>query len=178
MSKIGRKPIRLDGVKVEVKGNDVHYKGAITSGVHALPPFLKITINGDELSLTNEGGKDKVAQWGLHRALLFNAISGARKEFERNVEITGLGFKAEISGKKVVFSLGYTHKINLTLPDKVSLTVDKTGQKLLFKSSDKELLGSVVASVKGFRPTEPYKGTGIKYAGEHIIRKAGKTKSK
>lgn len=178
MSKIGKMPIALGNVKVDVKGQDVSYKGQHAAGTYTLPPYLKAEIKDSSLFITNEGSRDKKKFWGLHRALMANAIKGAGAEFERNVEITGLGFKAEISGKKVVFTLGYTNKINLTLPDKVSLTVDKTGQRLSFKSADRELLGSVVATVKSFRPTEPYKGTGIKLAGEHIIRKAGKTKGK
>lgn len=178
MSKIGRKAISLDGVKVEVKGNDIHYKGQFASGVYTLPPYIKPELTADSISLVCEGARDKRKFWGLHRALLFNAIKGAGKEFEKNVEIVGLGFKAEVSGKKVVFSLGYTNKITMMLPDKVALSVDKSGQKLNFKSADRELLGATVASVKALRPTEPYKGTGIKLVGEQIIRKAGKTKSK
>jgi large subunit ribosomal protein L6 len=178
MSKIGRKSIPFNGAKVEIKGNDVHYSGQFASGVHVLPPYLKPQLSSDSLLILCEGANDKRKFWGLHRALLANALQGAVKEFETNVEIVGLGFKAEVSGKKVVFTLGFTNKITIELPKSVSLTVDKTGQKLLFKSANKEELGSVVATVKSLRPVEPYKGTGIKRVGDVVIRKAGKTKSK
>ena len=115
--------------------------------------------------------------WGLNRALLANNIQGCQQEFEKAVQINGLGFKAAVSGSKVVFSLGYSHKIDFELPKEVTLEVDKTGQKLMFRSSDKEMLGQVCSKVRALRPPEPYKGTGIKLESETIARKAGKTKA-
>jgi large subunit ribosomal protein L6 len=115
--------------------------------------------------------------WGLHRALLANMIKGAETGFEQKMTIVGLGFKALLSGKKVTLTLGYTHKIDYELPEKVTLEVDKTGQMLTFRSSDKFILGNVCDAIRSFRPPEPYKGTGIIRAGEVVIRKAGKTKA-
>ncbi len=178
MSKIGRKPIDIRDVKVEIKGQDVHYTGKVNSGVHTLPEALVATVEGQNILLTaKKPSRDAFRLWGLHRALLSNAISGARKEFEKLIEINGLGFKAALSGQNVVFSLGYSHKIDFALPKEVSLVVDKTGQKLTFKSTDRELLGHVCGLVRALRPPEPYKGTGIKLATEVLFRKAGKTKS-
>lgn len=179
MSKIGRKPIALEGAQVQVKGNEIHYSGKLDKGVYALPSFLKAALADNVLSIAmTSDDREHKKFWGLHRSLLANAIKGSMKEFEKNLEINGLGFKAEVSGKKVTFTLGYTHKISMTLPDAVSLTVDKTGQKLNFKSPDKAILGQVCATVRSYRKPEPYKGTGIKYSDETIFRKAGKTKSK
>lgn len=179
MSKVGRRPIALDGAQVTVQDSKVHYKGKLSSGVHELPEFLKATVADNALLIEMQSeDRDHKKFWGLHRSLLANAILGSMKEFERNLEINGLGFKAEVSGKKVTFTLGYTHKIFMTLPEIVSLTVDKTGQKLSFKSTDKAVLGQVCATVRSYRKPEPYKGTGIKYSDEVIFRKAGKTKSK
>lgn len=184
MSKIGRKPIDIGNATVTIEGQEIKYKGIRHAGSHLISPLLTGTVEGkqlkivpSELGLRRQYRNDINREWGLHRALLANAIKGAQVDFEKNVHITGLGFKATLSGSKVVFSLGYTHKIDYVLPKGVTLEVDKTGQRLVFRSYDKALLGQVCAQVKSFRPTEPYKGTGIKLAEEVIIRKAGKTKS-
>ena len=185
MSKIGRKPIKIGSVKVEIKDNEIHYAGKRASGVHILPEQLSAQLDGDSLLLVirekdslNEKEIGRIFEvWGLHRALLANKIKGAQEDFARGLLITGLGFKAQLSGAKVTFNLGFTHKIEMELPKEVSLEIDKSGQKLMFKSPDKELLGKVCSHVRSMRPPEPYKGTGIKYDNEVIVRKAGKTKA-
>ncbi len=183
MSKIGRKAINISDVKVEIKGNEIHYKGSKDSGVYYFPDFLEVKTTDNELTiLPRENSKNKLKprdlnrEWGLHRALLANAISGARVEFEKLVEITGLGYKAAKSGEKLVFTLGYSHKIDFPLPKGVLVDIDRLGQKLTIKSSNKELLGKVCDKICALRRPEPYKGTGIKLSTEQIIRKAGKTK--
>jgi len=113
----------------------------------------------------------------MHRALLANIINGVNAPFEKNVQITGLGYKAVQAGEKLTFTLGYSHKKDLTLPAEVAVKIDKTGQKLTFSSADRQKLGQVCVLVKALRRTEPYKGTGIKLAEEVILRKAGKTKA-
>lgn len=178
MSKIGRKPIDCGGVAIEIRGNEIHYKGKKASGVHMLPELLNITQDGTKLTI---GAASKTSDtnrvWGLHRALLNNKIVGAEKGFEKQVRIVGLGFKAVLTGNKMQFSLGYSHKIDLVLPPEVTVEIDKTGQLLTFRSFDKEKLGHLCSTVKFFRLPEPYKGTGIMYADEQILRKAGKAKS-
>lgn len=177
MSKIGRKPILIADVQVDVKGSEIHYKGKNHSGTYFLPSTMAARLDGKKLFVAPVEQKNVANnQWGLHRALIANAIKGAAKDFEKNLEINGLGFKAQLSGNKVTFSLGYTHKITLDLPKEVKLTVDKTGQKLIFSSFDKEKLGYICSYVRSLRPPEPYKATGIKYAEEIIRRKAGKAK--
>lgn len=184
MSKIGRKPIDIGAVQVEIKGQEIHYKGKKTSGVHTLPDVLTAQLNGTVLLLlptvdktSRNVQRDVNRVWGLHRALLFNEIKGSDVAFEKEMIINGLGFKAVVSGQKVVFSLGYSHKIDFELPKEVTLEVDKTGQKLMFRSSNKFLVGHICSMVRALRPPEPYKGTGIKLATEVIARKAGKTKA-
>ncbi len=178
MSKIGKRPIDVGSVQVKIKDNQIDYKGKNHSGVYTLPPTLSVRLDGSKLFI-EQITSDKATRnvWGLHRALLASTLAGAAQDFSRSLEIHGLGFKAQVSGNSVVFSLGYTHKINLDLPKEVKLTVDKTGQKLTFTSFDKEKLGQVCASVRALRPPEPYKGTGIKFAEEVIRRKAGKAKA-
>ena len=182
MSKIGRKPIDIGNVQVEIKGQEVHYKGPKSSGIYVLPDVLTAKIEDKHLVLeTRKDVKMPLRElnriWGLHRALLSNKIKGAGHEFEKKIQIIGLGYKAISSGNKLVFSLGYSHKIDFELPKSVSVDIDKTGQNLTFKSSDKELVGHVCSKVKALRLPEPYKGTGIKFADEVIHRKAGKAKA-
>src|ERR1700722_3551279 len=182
MSKIGRKAIPVKNVQITIKGSEINYKGPKASGVYELPAELTATLADGLLMLhKNEQAaaskKDINRSWGVHRALLFNTISGASVDFEKTVKINGLGFKAVSSGNNLVFSLGYSHKIDFPLPKQVSVAIDKTGQILTVKSSNKELAGSVVSKIEALRPTEPYKGTGIKEATKPIFRKPGKTKS-
>jgi large subunit ribosomal protein L6 len=145
-----------------------------------LPDYIIAVVEGKFLKLDvseNLRNRDTNRFWGLHRALLANAIHGADEGFTKKLQINGLGFKAVVAGNKVVFTIGYTHKIDLILPKEVTLEVDKTGQLLTFKSSDRRMLGEICDKVRSFRPPEPYKGTGIKYMTEVIVRKAGKTKA-
>lgn len=179
MSKIGRKPIVFGDVHVDVKGQEIHYKGKNQSGMYILPDFLKVKVEDHKLFLIpNEGEKDKKNNlWGMHRALIANALKGAEKDFELLVEITGLGYKGQLSGNKIVFSLGYSHKIDVDLPKDIKVSIDKTGQKLNFSSYDKEQLGQICAHIRSLRPPEPYKLTGIKVGGEFVRKKAGKAKA-
>jgi len=181
MSKVGRKSIDITDVQVEVKGQDIHYKGKLSFGVYTLPESLKAIVADKKLTISvvesfvSDRSTNRV--WGLHRSLISNGIEGSRKGFVRNLEINGLGFKAVVSGKNVVFTLGYSHKINFELPDNVTMEVDRSGQKLMLKSPDKELVGHVSSMIRALRSPEPYKGTGIKFVEEVIRRKAGKTKA-
>jgi len=182
MSKIGRKAIDISGVQVDIKGQEVHYKGAKDSGIHVLPSDLKIEKQDDTLYIKPNATQDKATRilyrdWGLHRALLSNKISGARKAFTIDVVITGLGYKAVQSGDKLVLTLGYSHKIDFNLPKGVTVTIDKTGQKLTFESSDNIVLGTLVSRLKALRPTEPYKGTGIRRSTDVVLRKDSKKKA-
>lgn len=178
MSKIGRKPISFSSAKIEVEGNKLLISGPKAKFEHVLPDSLDVKIEDNTLTLfVKEGaaGRGVNQDWGLHRALLANKVKGVETGFEQLVKIVGLGYKAQMSGKKLVFSLGYSHKIDYILPDGVTLDIDKTGQQLLFKSHDKCLLGSVCDGIRRLRLPEPYKGTGIIRAGDVIVRKAGKT---
>jgi len=177
MSKIGRKPIDIKGVKIDINNQSLHYNGAKGSGVYELPEILDVEINGDALRLvSNKKSRDANRIWGLHRAILSNKIKGVQEEFLYKIQIVGLGYKAKQTGSKLEFSLGYSHKIDFDLPKEVTVTIDKSGQNLGFKSVNKELLGLVCSKVRSFRKPEPYKGTGIKFENEVLLRKAGKTK--
>jgi len=177
MSKIGRRPIELGSVQVEVHGSEVRYKGKNGAGVYELPAELTVVIQDGRLCITAEDMSDEVKQaWGLHRALLANKISGADKKFERILKIVGLGYKVVITGSKLQFTLGYSHKIDYELPEIVSAEADKIGQLLTMRSIDKEALGLHASKIRALRPPEPYKGTGVQYSDEVVRRKAGKAK--
>ncbi len=178
MSKIGKRAIPLTSAKVQIEGNNVTVTGAKASFKHELPDGFSATVEGKNLQIT-AAQKNRRARmlWGLHRALLANKVKGAETGFEKKLTIVGLGFKAQLAGRKVTLTLGYTHKIDYELPAEVTLEIDKTGQNLIFRSSDKFQLGNVCDAIRSFRPPEPYKGTGIIREGDVIIRKAGKTKA-
>jgi large subunit ribosomal protein L6 len=181
MSKIGRKPIKLSGVTVEVKGQDVHYKGSKTSGVYHLSPELSARVEDSHLYLVPAKDKEGMGQkqissvnraWGLNRALLANELGGAAQEFEKLLEINGLGYKAVVADKKVILTLGYSHKIEKDIPAGIAIETDKAGQKVKVRSSDKNLLGEFCSEIRALREPEPYKGKGIKLSTEVVFRKA------
>ena len=182
MSKIGRMPIDFGDAKVDIKGQDVFFKGQFSSGTHSLPSELKASLDGKSLIIAlsevkrRPSKKDK-SLWGLHRALLLGKIAGSEKLFEKQIKIVGLGYKGEISKKKILFSLGYSHKIDFDVPDLVEISSDKSGQLLTLRSADKDLLGHICSKICALRPVEPYKGTGVRLSDAVVIRKAGKAKS-
>ncbi len=178
MSKIGRKPIDINNVQVELKGQEIHFKGKKGASVYTLPAMLKSELVDNKLKiLCNEKSSDANMVWGLHRALLANNIKGMADGFEQKIVINGLGFKASMVGNKLILALGFTNKRELIIPDTITIDIDKTGQKLSVKGTDKELVGFIASKIRAQRPPEPYKGTGIKLEDEVILRKAGKTKS-
>jgi len=181
MSKIGRKPIDVSNLKVEVKGHVVHFKGSNTSGEYALPAELEARVEDGKLYLVPAESAAKIRDinriWGMHRALLANELSGAARDFEKGIEIKGLGYKAAKSGKNLVLTLGYSHKVDFELPAGVTVDIDKTGQQVTVKSPSKELVGLVCSKLRALRAPEPYKGTGIRLADETVARKAGKAKA-
>ncbi len=178
MSKIGRKPIPVGGATVEIKGQEVHYKGKKATGVHVIHDLLKAELKDKEVWITPvKVTSDTNRLWGLHRAFINNKIIGSDIGWKKQLQINGLGYKAIPQGSKLQFSLGYSHKIDFDVPSDVKVVVDKTGQLLTFESHDKDLLGQVCSLVRALRKPEPYKGTGIKYVDEVIRRKAGKAKA-
>lgn len=180
MSKIGRTAIPLTGVTVTVNGSHISIKGAKKEVTHELPSELSATVANGALKLTLHDGVEErhgKTLWGLHRALIANEIKGLGVGFKRTLKIVGLGFKAQKQGDSLVLTLGYSHKIEYTMPKTVSVEIDKTGQLMTFASQDKLALGNVCAAVRAFRLPEPYKGTGIMFEDEQLIRKAGKAKA-
>lgn len=184
MSKIGRKPIQLNNVQIDIKDNTVHFKGKKVSGTYVLPQLLKAQLSDNGLLITCETKTREANRvWGLHRALLANEIIGAQDGFTQQIMINGLGFKGAVAGNRIDFTLGFSHKGGRAnpgpfyLPEGVTAEVDKTGQTLTIKGTNKEVVGLVCSKIRQLRKPEPYKGTGIRVGDEVIIRKAGKTKA-
>jgi large subunit ribosomal protein L6 len=178
MSRIGRKPLESPkGVQVSITAEAVSVKGP--KGTLKLPRHKAIEIKEDkgQLLFTRSGelGPERAAH-GLMRALCANMLTGVTVGFTRQLEINGVGYKAEVKGPTLVLSLGYSHPVEYKLPEGVAAKVDKN--MLVLSGIDRELLGAAASKIRSFRPPEPYKGKGIKYVEETILRKAGKTAGK
>lgn len=180
MSRIGKQPIELPAsVKVSITGNVVSAegpKGKLSLDVH---PLMQLELNDNVLTVKRPNdGRQARSLHGLTRTLVSNMVVGVSKGFERNLEIKGVGYRAEMKGNALHLALGFSHPVIFDLPEGVKATVDgkKTGLKL--ESIDKQLLGATAAKIRSFRPPEPYGGKGIKYAEEVIIRKEGKSAGK
>jgi len=179
MSRVGKKPIQIPAkTKVTYKDGTVSVqgeKGTLSRSIHA---DIDLTVEDTVISVvTLKETREGRALQGLTRSLVANMCTGVSKGFERVLEIKGIGYRAEVQGKAILFNLGYSHPINFDLPDGISAVIDKNTIVKL-SGIDKELLGRTAASIRMLRPPEPYKGKGIKYAEEYIQRKAGKTGTK
>lgn len=175
MSRIGRKPVDiLKTVKVEKKDGMIQVtgpKGALSARVH---PAISVEIKSDQVILIRSSEEKSVkALHGLWRALLQNMILGVTQGFQKKLEIVGVGYKAELKGKRLQLTLGYSHPIVFHPPDGVKIEIPQP-TNITISGSDKQLVGQVAAKIRSFRPPEPYKGKGVKYEGEFIRRKAGK----
>jgi large subunit ribosomal protein L6 len=175
MSRVGKLTIAIPkGVTVKQEGGTVHVEGPKGKAQHALPPRIKVVIADGTVSVTRDADDRKTrALHGLTRKLIANIIIGLSTGFQKTLEIIGVGYRAEVKGRAVQFSLGYSHPIVYQLPPGIEAKVDRQVVVTL-EGNNKHLLGEVSAQMRALRPPEPYKGKGVKYADEHIRRKAGK----
>lgn len=177
MSRIGKKPVPVpSGVDIKILAQDVEVKGKLGTLSRRFDSDVEIRKEGDVLILNSKGkGRKSVALWGLSRSLLFNMVKGVSEGFTKVLEIQGVGYRAAVAGNMVQLSLGYSHPVEMALPTGVSAKVDKN-TVITFTCIDKQQLGQVCAEIRELRPPEPYKGKGIRYSGEYIVRKEGKKK--
>ncbi len=178
MSRIGKKIINVPAkTKVEIKGQTVTATGALGTLSYVCPADVTINFNDNILSFSIPEGREKElnAIHGTTRANVFNIIEGVTNGFTKVLEINGLGYRASVAGTKLNMELGFSHPVNLDIPQGLTVTVDGKTGFVSIKGSDKFLVGDFAAKIRRIRPPEPYKGSGIKYQGEHIVRKAGKT---
>ena len=178
MSRIGKLPIEItDGVTVEITGDNMVKvkgpKGELSEQIH---PNVKLENKDNQIivSISSENKFDK-SLWGLSRSLIANMVEGVTKGFEKKLEIIGVGYRAQVQGKKLVLSLGFSHPVEYEAPEGITFEIDKEKKNILTISGiNKRLVGQVSAEIRSYRKPEPYKGKGIKYIDEEIQRKAGK----
>jgi large subunit ribosomal protein L6 len=179
MSRIGKAPISVpDKVTVSLNGLAVTVKGPKGELSRTLPDGVSISQEGSilQVSPVNESRRSR-ERHGLSRTLVANMVEGVSQGFSRKLEIVGVGYRASVQGKKLVVSAGYSHPVEMVPPEGVTFTVENN-TTVFVSGADKELVGNEAAKVRAIRPPEPYKGKGIKYEGEKILRKAGKTGKK
>ena len=176
MSRIGKQPIAIPPkVKVEVKGQKVLVEGPKGKLDWELPKRTSLKVADGKIVVSREGDDAQAkALHGLSRALVNNMVKGVTDGFVKKLEIQGVGFKAAVQGKVVNLALGFSHPINYAIPDQIKVTVEEN-TKLTIEGPDKKVVGQVAAEIRGFYPPEPYKGKGVRYVGEHVQRKEGKT---
>ncbi len=176
MSRIGRQPIIVPPqVKVEIKGQAVSVEGPKGKLSFDLPRRTGAKIEQGQLLVSRQSEEAPVrALHGLSRAILNNMVKGVAEGYVKKLEIQGVGFKASVSGKTVNMVLGYSHPIRYELPPQVKVTVDEN-TKITVEGPDKQAVGQVASDLRSFYPPEPYKGKGVRYVGERVIRKEGKT---
>jgi large subunit ribosomal protein L6 len=182
MSRIGRQPIKVpDKVKVALAGSVLKIEGPKGKAELPLPSHVEVKVDGQQVTVSRDDeSRQSRSLHGLTRSLINNFVQGVATGYQRHLEINGVGFKAEVRGKDISFSIGFSHPILFPLPQGVSAewkenkTAEKQGD-LFLKSHDKDLLGRTAAKVRALRPPEPYKGKGIRYADETVRRKVGKT---
>ena len=184
MSRIGKLPVSLpSGVSVELlDGNVVKVKGPLGEMSQKVDPDIKVTVEDNQIKFERPTDQPRHrSMHGLYRALVHNMVVGVSEGFSTQQELVGVGYRVSGQGQLLIFSLGYSHEIQLMLPDEVKAEIPdvRKGEnpRLVLKSCDKQLVGQVAAKVRSFRRPEPYKGKGIKFVGEQLRRKAGKTAS-
>jgi len=179
MSRVGKKPIALPkGVSFQVEGNTVTVKGPKGSVTNHLPAGVKLEQADGELKVAREA-EQYAAVHGLVRALVNNAVTGVTRGWTRDLEIVGIGYRAELKGKSmVVFTLGYSHPIEYPLPSGVEVAIDPKQTKLTISGIDRQKVGQVAAEMRALRSPDPYKQKGVRYAGERLKKKVGKTGAK
>lgn len=176
MSRIGKKPIEIpSGVTVTVENNTVTVKGPKGSLTRTFNPDLNIEVGEKEIIVTRPSdSKEHRALHGTTRALLANMVEGVSKGFEKSLELIGVGYRAQKQGKKLVLNVGYSHPVEIEPEEGIEIEVP-SNTKIVVKGVSKERVGALAANIRDVRPPEPYKGKGIRYEGEYVRRKEGKT---
>ena len=176
MSRIAKYPIQLPkGVEVKVNGREVTVKGGKGQMSMTLVPGIDLNIEGDTLAIAPESIARQTAMAGTTRAMLANLTQGVSVGFERKLELVGVGYRAQAQGKALNLTLGFSHPVVYQLPEGVTAETP-TQTEIILKGSDKQVLGQAAAEIRAFRPPEPYKGKGVKYAEERVRRKEAKKK--
>ena len=180
MSRVGLNPVSIpEGVTVSVKGSNINIKGPKGELNQKFDPDFKIKIEENTLSISRPSEQKRhKSLHGLYRALIFNAVHGVSEGYELNLELVGVGYKASNQGKLLNQTLGYSHNIYYQVPEEIKVSTETVKGKppvINLNGIDKQLIGQIAAKLKSLRPVEPYKGKGVKFVGEYVRRKVGKT---
>jgi large subunit ribosomal protein L6 len=177
MSRIGKKAVPIpSGVTANVEGQTVKIKGPKGAMQVVLPDDVAVKMDKGEVKVDpRNDGKRARSMWGTSRTLVNNLVTGVTKGFEKKLEITGVGYRAALQGKNLQIALGYSHDVIYPVPEGIAIATPKPTE-IVVTGIDKQKVGQVAAEIRAFRPPEPYKGKGVKYAGEFIFRKEGKKK--
>ena len=175
MSRIGKMPIPVPtGIKIEIKGQDISVSGSKGSLNRTIHPEISVELKDGEILVTGGENDKKINAFrGLMRSLVNNMVVGVDQGFKKVLVIEGVGYRANVQGKKLSLSVGYSNPVEFSLPDMVSGAVENN--KIILESIDKEILGMTASQIRSIRKPEPYKGKGIRYENEHIVRKVGKS---
>ncbi|MEN0066325.1 MAG: 50S ribosomal protein L6 [Myxococcota bacterium] len=176
MSRIGKLPIALpSGVTVDVKDSEVEVKGPKGSLTQSLVNSVSVAVEGNQLLVhRTDDQRQSRANHGLMRSLLNNMVTGVSQGFKRELEVIGVGYRAAVKGKTLEMNLGYSHPVNFAIPDGIKIEVDKQGI-ISVEGIDKQQVGQVAAEIRAWRKPDSYKGKGVRYKGEHVSLKAGKS---
>lgn len=176
MSRIGKKPVELPkGVDFKIQGRLLRIKGPKGELSWEHPERIKVKVEEDKAVVERpDDSKQSRAFHGLTRSLIQNMVTGVSEGYKKDMEIIGVGYKAQVQGNKILFSLGYSHPVEYVLPEGIKAEVDKKQVLLSLEGIDKQQIGQVAADIRGLRPPDSYKGKGIRYVGERIKLKAGK----
>jgi large subunit ribosomal protein L6 len=177
MSRIGRMPIAIpDKVKIEPKGSVIEVTGPLGKLSQAIPAGITVKVDKNQalVEKTDAAGDSGGSLHGLARSLVYNAVVGVTQGFKKELEIVGLGYRAQVAGDKLTMTLGFAHPVVFMLPPGIKVAIDPKMTFLTITGTDAYVVGETAARIRRIKKPEPYKGSGIKYVGEHIIRKAGK----
>jgi large subunit ribosomal protein L6 len=177
MSRIGKRPVAVpSGVTANVEGQTVKVKGPKGALQLVVPDDVGVKLDGGQIKLEPRGETKRArSQWGTSRTLIANLISGVTKGFEQRLEINGVGYRAAVQGKNLQLALGYSHDVIYPIPEGITIVTPRPVE-IVITGIDRQKVGQVAAEIREFRPPEPYKGKGVKYASERIFRKEGKKK--
>jgi large subunit ribosomal protein L6 len=177
MSRIGKKPVAVpSGITANVEGQTVKVKGPKGALSAVLPDEVTVKLDGGQIKVDPRNDTKRArAQWGTSRTLIANLFAGVTKGFQERLEINGVGYRAAVQGKNLQLALGYSHEILYPIPEGITIATPRPVE-IVITGSDRQKVGQVAAEIRKYRPPEPYKGKGVKYADERIVRKEGKKK--
>ena len=177
MSRLGKNPIPVpNGVTVNVSGQELSAKGKLGELKIVLVDEVLAEMNGDEIKVQPRDDSTRArTMWGMSRTLVSNVVLGVSEGFSKNLEIEGVGYRAQVQGKKLILQLGYSHDVEYPIPEGIQIKCERP-TAITISGADRQKVGQIAAEIRGFRPPEPYKGKGVRYEGEYIFRKEGKKK--